>query len=77
MRFDRGYVSPYFVTDEKKQKIEFENCYILTVEKKLSTIQEILPYLEHTNKQQKPLLIIAEDVVTQRMLDMFKRKTDP
>jgi chaperonin GroEL len=45
MRFDRGFVSPYFVTDDKKQKIEFENCFILTVEKKLSSIHEILPYL--------------------------------
>lgn len=39
LKFDRGYVSPYFVTDDKKQKIEFDSCYILTVEKKLSNIQ--------------------------------------
>jgi chaperonin GroEL len=62
LRFDRGYVSPYFVTDEKKQKIEFENCYILAIEKKLSNLQELLPYLEFTYKQQKPLLIICEDI---------------
>ena len=50
------------MTDDKKQKIEYENCFILSVEKKISNIQEILPYIEFTYKQQRPLLIIAEDV---------------
>jgi chaperonin GroEL len=48
LKFDRGYISPYFVTDEKKQKIEFENCYVLIVEKKLGNIRDILPFLELT-----------------------------
>ena len=59
LSFDRGYISPYFLTDEKKQKIEFENCYILIVEKKLGNLREILPFLELTYQEQKPLLIIA------------------
>ncbi len=74
MRFDRGYVSPYFVTDEKKQKIEFENCYILVVEKKLSSIQEILPYLEVAYKQQRPFLIIAEDVESELLTTLIINK---
>ena len=74
MRFDRGFVSPYFVTDDKKQKIEFENCFILTVEKKLSSIHEILPYLEYAYKQQKPLLIIAEDVESELLTTLIINK---
>lgn len=74
MRFDRGYVSPYFVTDDKKQKIEFDNCFILTVEKKLSNIHEILPYLEHSYKQQRPLLIIAEDVESELLTTLIVNK---
>lgn len=62
LRFDRGFISPYFVTDDKKQKIEYDNCFVLTVEKKISSIQELLPYIEFTYKQQRPLLIIADDV---------------
>lgn len=62
MKFDRGYLSPYFVTDAKKQKIEYENCFILTVEKKINNLRDLLPYLEFTFQQQRPLLIIAEDM---------------
>lgn len=62
LTFDRGYISPYFVTDEKKQKIEYDNCYLLLVDKKLDSIQSLLPYIEYTHRQQKPLLIISEDV---------------
>lgn len=62
MRFDRGYISPYFVTDPKSGKVEFENPLILLSEKKLSSIQDILPSLELSNKTRRPLLIIAEDV---------------
>jgi chaperonin GroEL len=62
MRFDRGFISPYFVTDVKAQKVEFENPYILLSEKKISLLQDILPSLEAAAQARRPLLIIAEDV---------------
>ncbi|KAJ2698905.1 chaperonin, partial [Coemansia sp. IMI 203386] len=62
MRFDRGYISPYFITDTKTQKVEFENPLILLSEKKVSLLQDILPALETAAKQRRPLLIIAEDL---------------
>merc|ERR1719217_1077803 len=62
MKFDRGYVSPYFITDNKAQKCFFENALVLIFDKKISTVQSILPVLEHSAKAQKPLLLIAEDV---------------
>merc|ERR1719149_427676 len=62
MKFDRGFISPYFSTNPKTQKAEFENPYILLVEKKVSTLQTLLPLLEQVVKVQKPLVIIAEDV---------------
>ncbi|ODV83348.1 hypothetical protein CANARDRAFT_25153 [[Candida] arabinofermentans NRRL YB-2248] len=62
MRFDRGYISPYFITDAKAGKVEFENPLILLSEKKISSIQDILPSLEISNKLRRPLLIIAEDI---------------
>ncbi|PVZ97484.1 hypothetical protein BB558_006526 [Smittium angustum] len=62
MRFDRGYISPYFITDPKSQKVEFENPLVLLSEKKISLIQDLLPSLELAASQRRPLLIIAEDV---------------
>ena len=62
MKFDRGYISPYFVNNQKTLKVEFENPLVLLYEKKVSTIQSILPILEHVVKVQRPLVIIAEDV---------------
>merc|ERR1719188_1440519 len=62
MKIDRGYISPYFITDTKAQKIEFQNPLVLLYEKKISTVQSILPALEHAAKLQRQLLIIAEDV---------------
>jgi len=62
MRLDRGYLSPYFVTDNKTQKAELENPLVLLYEKKISSIQTILPILEQVAKSQRPLLIIAEDI---------------
>ncbi|KAG0337920.1 chaperonin [Podila horticola] len=62
MRFDRGYISPYFVTDTKSQKVEFEKPLILLSEKKISVLQDILPALEAAATQRRPLLIIAEDI---------------
>jgi chaperonin GroEL len=62
MQFDRGYVSPYFVTNAEKMRVEFEDPYILIHEKKLSTLQTMLPLLEAVVQSGKPLLVIAEDV---------------
>ncbi len=63
MQFDRGYISPYFITDPKKQVVSFEKPYILIVDKKSSSIVEIFPVLEKIAQQGgKPLLIIAEDI---------------
>merc|ERR1719420_773914 len=62
MRLDRGYISPYFVTDAKTQKVEMENPLVLVFDKKISSVQSILPLLEQVAKLQQPLLIIAEDV---------------
>ena len=62
MRFDCGHVTPYFSTDVKSQKVEFEKPLILLTEKKISLLQDILPALETAAQQRRPLLIIAEDV---------------
>jgi chaperonin GroEL len=62
MQFDRGYLSPYFVTNTEKMIVELENPYILIYDKKISNIQEILPVLEPVAQSGKPLLIIAEDI---------------
>lgn len=62
MKFDRGYLSPYFVTNSEKMIAELENPYILLCEKKLSNLQQMIPLLEAVVQARKPLLIIAEDV---------------
>ncbi|KAI0759524.1 chaperonin GroL [Trametes elegans] len=62
MRFDRGFISPYFVTDVKNQRVEFEKPLILLSEKKISVLQDILPSLEIAVQTRRPLVIIAEDV---------------
>ncbi|MDA0909502.1 MAG: chaperonin GroEL [Proteobacteria bacterium] len=62
MQFDRGYLSPYFITDGEKMKAEMESPYILIHEKKLTNLQDMLPILEKVVQSGKPLLIIAEDI---------------
>ena len=62
MQFDRGYLSPYFVTDSEKMEADLETPYILLYDKKISTMKDILPILEPVSQTGKPLLIIAEDV---------------
>ena len=62
MQFDRGYLSPYFVTDTEKLVCELENPYILLQEKKITSMKEMLPVLEQVAKMNRPLLIIAEDI---------------
>ena len=62
MQFDRGYLSPYFVTNSDKMEAELENPYILIYDKKISAMKELLPVLESVSQSGKPLLIIAEDI---------------
>ncbi len=62
MQFDRGYLSPYFVTDPDRMEVALEDAYILIHEKKISTMKDLLPLLEQVARNAKPLLIIAEDV---------------
>src|SRR5437879_8040980 len=62
MQFDRGYISPYFVTNSEKMRVELDEPYILIHEKKLSSLQAMLPLLEAAAQSSKPLLIVAEDV---------------
>ncbi len=62
MQFDRGYLSPYFVTDPNTMQCVLEDCYVLVFEKKISNIKELVPLLEGVVQQSKPLLIVAEDV---------------
>jgi chaperonin GroEL len=62
MQFDRGYLSPYFVTDTEKMIAQYDNPYLLLADKKLSNLKEILPLLEATNAEQRGLVIIAEDI---------------
>src|SRR5699024_2200893 len=62
MQFDRGYLSPYFVTDSQAMQAELENPYILLHDKKISNIRDMLPLLENVAKSNRPLMIIAEDV---------------
>jgi chaperonin GroEL len=74
MKFDRGFISPYFVTDNKTQACEMENPFILLVEKKVSSLQSIIPVLETVVKQQRPLLIIAEDVESEALAALVINK---
>jgi len=62
MQFDRGYLSPYFVTDQERMEVVLDEAYLLICEKKISNMKDLLPVLEAIAKQHKPLLIIAEDV---------------
>jgi chaperonin GroEL len=74
MQFDRGYASPYMVTNTDKMEAELENPYILITDKKISSIQEILPVLEQVVQQGKPLLLIAEDVEGEALATLVVNK---
>jgi chaperonin GroEL len=74
MQFDRGYISPYFITDADKMRVEIENPYILINEKKLSNLQTILPLLEAVVQSGKPLLVIAEDVEGEALATLVVNK---
>jgi chaperonin GroEL len=74
MQFDRGYLSPYFVTNSEKMIADLEDCYILLHEKKLSSLQPMVPLLESVIQSQKPLLIIAEDVEGEALATLVVNK---
>ncbi len=67
MQFDRGYLSPYFITDAEKMVAEYENPYLLITDRKINNMQDLVPILERTLQTGRPLLIIAEDVETQAL----------
>jgi chaperonin GroEL len=74
MQFDRGYISPYFITNAEKMRAELEDPYILIHEKKLSNLQELLPVLEAVVQSGKPLLIVAEDVEGEALATLVVNK---
>jgi len=74
MQFDRGYISPYFITNADKMRVEMEDPYILIYEKKLAGLQELLPLLEAVVQAGKPLLIIAEDVEGEALATLVVNK---
>ena len=74
MQFDRGYLSPYFVTDAEKLVVDLDNPYILLQEKKISGMKELLPVLEQIAKMNRPLLIIAEDVEGEALATLVVNK---
>ncbi len=74
MQFDRGYLSPYFVTDHEKMEVELEKPLILLVDKKISTMKDLLPILEKSAQTGRPLLIIAEDVESEALATLVVNK---
>ncbi|PYS05629.1 MAG: chaperonin GroEL [Acidobacteria bacterium] len=74
MQFDRGYLSPYFVTDPDRMKCVLENCLVLIHEKKISTMKDLLPLLEQVAKMGRPLLIIAEEVEGEALATLVVNK---
>ncbi len=74
LRFDRGYISPYFVTNPKTQKAEFENAYVLICDKKLTNLQSILHILEFVAKQNRPLVLVVDDVESEALATLVLNK---
>jgi chaperonin GroEL len=74
MQFDRGYLSPYFVTDAERMEAVLEDCYMLISEKKISNMKDLLPVLEAIARSQKPLLIIAEDIEGEALATLVVNK---
>ncbi len=74
MQFDRGYLSPYFVTNTEKMQAELENAYVLIYDKKISSMKDLLPILEKTNQTGKPLLIISEEVEGEALATLVVNK---
>jgi chaperonin GroEL len=74
MQFDRGYLSPYFVTDAERMEVQLEDCLILLSEKKISSMKDLLPVLEQVARGGRPLLIIAEDIEGEALATLVVNK---
>src|SRR5258708_39524664 len=74
MQFDRGYLSPYFVTDPERMEAVLDDAYILISEKKISNMKDLLPVLEAIARQQKPLVILAEDIEGEALATLVVNK---
>jgi chaperonin GroEL len=74
MQFDRGYLSPYFVTDPERMEVVLEEPLILLHEKKISSMKDLLPVLEQVARQGKPLLIVAEDIEGEALATLVVNK---
>jgi chaperonin GroEL len=74
MQFDRGYISPYFITNADKMRVDMDDAYILISEKKLSSLQELLPLLEAVVQTSKPLVIVAEDIEGEALATLVVNK---
>src|SRR6266853_440911 len=74
MQFDKGYLSPYFVTNAETMECRLEECYILIYEKKISSLKDLLPLLEKVAKVGKPMLIIAEEVEGEALATLVVNK---
>src|ERR1700732_4255008 len=74
MQFDKGYLSPYFVTNAESMEVALENAYILIQEKKITSLKDLLPLLEKVAKASRPLLIIAEDVAGEALATLVVNK---
>ena len=74
LKWDRGYISPYFITDPKTSKCEFENACVLLVDKKVTSVQQLLPFLEACAQQGKPLLLVTEDVESEALATLVLNK---
>src|SRR5687768_3797670 len=74
MQFDRGYLSPYFVTDPERMEVSLEDAYILLSEKKIANMKDLLPVLEAIARSQKPLLIVAEELEGEALATLVVNK---
>lgn len=74
MRFDRSYISPYFLTDQKQQKVDFEKPLILISEGKITSFENILKFLQYSVEKKRPLLIIAEDIESEPLTNLIVNK---
>src|SRR3982075_3825550 len=74
MQFDKGYLSPYFVTNAESMEVALENAYVLIQEKKITSLKDLLPLLEKVAKTSRPLLIIAEDIAGEALATLVVNK---